>query len=140
MSSDTTTNAAETNTPKAGVLLVEDDPVTSFFMKKILSRHYNVQHAANGHDALSLVEENPFDVILMDINLGEESLDGVEVMKKIREDKKFDPIKILAVTSYALDEDRDRFLKEGFDAFVPKPVLQEGLLKEIESALQSPRA
>ncbi|MES2766670.1 MAG: response regulator [Bacteroidota bacterium] len=133
-----TENSAETN--KAGVLLVEDDPVTSFFMKKILSRHYDVQHASNSTEALSLVEEKTPHVILMDINLGEESLDGVGILKEIRKEKKYDPVKILAVTSYALDEDRERFLKEGFDAYIPKPVKQEPLLKEIECVLNTERS
>jgi CheY-like chemotaxis protein len=131
-------NSAEAK--KTGVLLVEDDPVTSFFMKKILSRHYDVQHASNSSEALSLVQENTPNVILMDINLGEESLDGVGILKEIRKDKKFDPVKILAVTSYALDEDRERFLKEGFDAFIPKPVKQEPLLQEIEAVLKHQRS
>ena len=130
-------NSAKINS--IGLLLVEDDPVTSFFMKKILSRHYDVLHASNSTEALSLVEENTPDVILMDINLGEESLDGVRILKEIRKDKKHDPIKILAVTSYAFDEDRERFLQEGFDAYIPKPVKQEQLFKEIETVLNLKR-
>ncbi len=138
MSEMGTENLAKTE--KAAILLVEDDPVTSFFMKKILSLHYNVHHASNSTEALSLVEENTPHVILMDINLGEESLDGVGILKEIRKDKRYDPIKIFAVTSYALDEDRNRFLKEGFDAYIPKPVKQEPLLKEIECALNTERS
>ncbi len=139
MSEVETENLAKTNTNKEAILLVEDDPVTSFFMKKILSRFYDVQHASNSTEALSFVEENTPHVILMDINLGEESLDGVGILKEIRKDKKYDPIKIMAVTSYALNEDRQRFLNEGFDAYVPKPVRQEALLKEIEAVLDSAR-
>jgi two-component system cell cycle response regulator DivK len=68
----------------------------------------------------------------MDINLGDEQLDGIDVMKKIRNELNINSCKIYAVTSYALFDDRERFLKEGFDAYFSKPINKELIIKTIQ--------
>ena len=80
----------------------------------------------------AVIEKFDFDVILMDINLGDDALDGTEVMLKIKANPNKNFIKIYAVTSYALPEDRDRFLNFGFDYYFPKPINKDLIIEKIK--------
>lgn len=123
------------NEYKPHILMVEDDPIVSLQMKKILAQKYEIDHAASYNEAFEKLINAPFDLILLDINLGSDSLGGVELLGFLREDPRFDDIKIFAVTSEPLDEVRGNFLVGGFDRYISKPVQKEELLNAIESAL-----
>lgn len=113
------------------VLIVEDDPINILVAEKLLEKHFNIYKAKNAKTAIASVTNNKFDVILMDINLGDDHLDGIDVMKKIRYELNINTCKIYAVTSYALPYDKERFLKEGFDAYFPKPINKKHIIKTI---------
>ena len=113
------------------VLIVEDDPINLLVAKKLLEKHFEITSATNGYQALEVIEKFDFDVILMDINLGDDALDGTEVMLKIKANPNKNFIKIYAVTSYALPEDRDRFLNFGFDYYFPKPINKDLIIEKI---------
>ena len=68
------------------------------------------------------VAESSFDAVLMDINLGKGKMDGVQTLHQLRALQRPNPMIVIAVTSYALPEDEERFLQEGFDAYMSKPV------------------
>ena len=104
------------------ILYVEDDAINALVISKLLKGVFNVTHVFDGETCMTRVERTPFDAILMDINLGKGKMDGVQTLHKIREIHQLDAMKIIAVTSYALPEDRERFLQEGFDAYMSKPV------------------
>ena len=116
---------------KKKILIVEDDEINMFILESLLKKEFSLSKAKNAGEALKLAEENRFDAVLMDINLGTDSIDGIEAMKRIRVMKKNRSTQIFAVTSYALPEDRERFLNEGFDAYFPKPLLKEDLVRQI---------
>ncbi|HXA01709.1 MAG TPA: response regulator [Cytophagaceae bacterium] len=118
-------------TEKKKILIVEDDDINMFILESLLKKEFVLTKAKNAGEALKLAEENKFDAVLMDINLGNESIDGIEAMKRIRDMEKNVDTQIFAVTSYALPEDRKRFLDEGFDAYFPKPLLKEDLIREL---------
>ena len=120
------------------ILYVEDDAINALVMVKLLQGHYHVQVAYDGEVCLALLHEHPFDLVLMDINLGNGKMDGIEILKKMRSEEAFRHIPVFAVTSYAMPEDEDKFLKEGFDKFFAKPVFKEDLLKGIASVLTDP--
>ena len=119
------------------VLIVEDDPINMLIAEKLFSKHFNISKATNGHEALDLVANSDFDVILMDINLGDETLDGIDVMKKIRTELQKPAMKIYAVTSYAMPEDRERFLKEGFDEYFTKPINKQAILERLNQEFKA---
>ncbi|HTF16556.1 MAG TPA: response regulator [Chryseolinea sp.] len=104
------------------LLYVEDDAINALVLKKLLGGLFNVTHVFDGESCMQLVDERSFDAILMDINLGKGKMDGVQTLHKLRELQRSGPFIIIAVTSYALPEDRERFLQEGFDAYMPKPL------------------
>lgn len=117
------------------ILYVEDDPINALVVQKLLKSEFNVIHSIDGETSLSMLEKERFDLILMDINLGKGKMDGVETMHQIKANPKTKHIKVITVTSYALPEDRERFLREGFDAYLAKPVDRAVLLKTIHQYL-----
>lgn len=106
------------------ILVVEDDSINKIVMKKMLQEiGYNkVKTAANGIEALKLIENNKFDIILMDIQMPE--LDGIETTHIIRENEKKsgEHIPIIAITAYALKGDKEKYLCNGMDDYISKPV------------------
>ncbi|MGD9818294.1 MAG: PAS domain S-box protein [Desulfomonilaceae bacterium] len=111
------------------ILLAEDELTNSFAAAQMLKRKgYDVVTVANGALTIEALQKSCFDVILMDIQMP--VMDGIEATKKIREgeagDKKKN-IPIIAMTAYAMDGDRERFLEAGMNGYVAKPVDMEQL-------------
>lgn len=104
------------------ILLAEDDSINQKVMQKILREkgHY-VDTANNGQGAVDLFKEGKYDVILMDIQMPE--MNGIEAAQKIKvkEDSK-NRTPVIAVTAYALQGDRERFLSMGMDDYITKPI------------------
>jgi len=120
---------------KKKVLYVEDDAINALVMKKLLSPHYDVQHTPDGTTCLSLLAAESFDMILMDINLGHGQMDGVEILHALKANPATSGITVIAVTSYALPEDAARFLQEGFNDYLAKPVDRKILLETLHQYL-----
>lgn len=117
------------------ILYVEDDAINALVMQKLLKAEFEVIHSVDGETCLEMLARENFDLILMDINLGKGKMDGVETMHQIKANPKTSRLKVISVTSYALPEDKDRFLKEGFDAYIPKPVDRQMLIRTIHQYL-----
>ncbi len=118
------------------VLIVEDEPTNLFFAEKMLQKMgFKTLTADDGTTALDVLEQSKVDCILMDIQL--KQMDGVQTTRAIRkhDGSKFDPdIPIVATTSYAMEGDREKFLKEGMNNYIPKPLKSaelKALLKKI---------
>jgi two-component system, sensor histidine kinase len=115
---------AQASIPSLDILLAEDNPINQLFMSRFLENAgHHVVIVENGHEALDALEKEPFDLVLMDIQMPE--MDGIEATRAIRsaDPSRFDPdIPIIALTAYALDEDRERFMAAGMNGFIPKPV------------------
>lgn len=118
------------------VLIVEDDPINLLIARKLLEKHFTITSVMNGNAALEKVNQYHFDVILMDINLGDEDLDGIEVMRRIRQQEHLNELKIYALTSYAMPEDKERFINEGFDFYFPKPINKDLIIEKIKSDIK----
>lgn len=122
---------------KPNILIVEDDNISLFVLRKMLESDYTVHSASNSREAFYKIKEITIDLILMDINLGEDSLDGIKLMKEIRANAVHQNLPVFAITSYAMAEDQSNFLQEGFDAFLPKPVKKDDLNKALEKAFSN---
>lgn len=112
------------------ILVVEDNPFDKLVVKVLLQNHFNITTAKNGHEALMALEEQKIDIVLMDINLGDENMDGTAVMKLIKNNKKHQHIKVFAVTAYP--EIENFYMEEGFDALYIKPVIKEEIFAFIK--------
>jgi len=119
------------------VLVVEDNKINQMITKKILEKNkMKCLVADNGMDAIKMVKENDFDVILMDIHMP--GISGIEATQKIREFNK--QIPILALTAVTIDENLDDFYRAGFNEIIPKPFKTEDFFEKIYRTLESKNA
>jgi CheY-like chemotaxis protein len=125
----------EENKKFGNVLVVEDDHIDTLVVKALLDKHFNLQIVQNGHQAIQIMKEHNFDIVLADINLGDEAMDGIKLMKTIRENKLHDSIKVFAVTSYY--ENRNFFIEQGFDELLTKPVIKEEILEILNASINT---
>ena len=84
-------------------------------------------------DAIKMVHENNFEVILMDIHMP--GISGIETTEKIREFNK--QIPIIALTAVTIDENLDEFYKAGFNEIIPKPFKPENFFEKIYRTLEA---
>lgn len=118
--------------PKAKVLVVDDNKINLYVAKNLLELYeINPKCVISGAQAIKAVEKfDTYDLILMDYMMPQ--MDGIEAMKKIREDHpEYLEIPIIAFTANAVEEARELLLREGMDDFIAKPVKGkdlEGLL------------
>jgi len=116
------------------VLLAEDNEVNQTLAVRLLEkRGYSVTVAGNGRDALHAIEREPFDIVLMDVQMPE--MDGFETAAAIREREKItgDRLPILAMTAYAMKGDEQKCLAAGMDAYISKPIHPRELYALLES-------
>lgn len=117
----------------AKLLLAEDSPDNVTLIKTYLKKsNIDVTIATNGVEAVELVKDNRFDVILMDIQMP--LMDGYQATQTIRETNQNVPI--IALTAHALAEHRAEALKSGFTDFLTKPINRELLIETVEKYLQ----
>ncbi|HEX76555.1 MAG TPA: response regulator, partial [Dehalococcoidia bacterium] len=118
------------------VLLAEDNASSQLVAKKTLEKMgHAVEIADDGLKVLHMVKENDFDLVLMDAEMPQ--MNGFEATRLIRkmEAESGQHILIIAMTAYAMKEDRDRCLEAGMDGYLPKPVTPEALRSTIEDLL-----
>ena len=116
------------------VLIVDDDKINSAMFNDLLSmRGYRVMIAYGGKEALKLLQSEKPDVILMDIQMPE--MNGFETMQRIRAQQEFTNVPIIALTSMAMDGDRERCLEAGANAYLSKPVPMAKLIKTIQQCI-----
>ncbi len=114
---------------KLRVLLAEDNPVNQKLAVALLARlGHQVQLAENGYEAIALRQAEPFDIVLMDVQMPE--LDGLEATRVIRQwesDHDQPHLPVIALTAHALQSDRDECLAAGMNGYLSKPVRSEEL-------------
>lgn len=110
------------------VLVVEDNKINQMITKKILEKNKMVCMVAdNGMEAVKLVKNNKYDVVLMDIHMP--GISGIEATQKIRA---FDTtLPIIALTAVTIDENLDDFYQAGFNEIIPKPFKPEEFFEKI---------
>ncbi len=119
--------------PSLSFLVAEDNLVNQTLIARLLvKRGHSVVLAQNGREALERLEKQPFDVILMDVQMP--GMDGFEATKRIREKEKASGTHqpIIALTAHAMRGDEERCLAGGMDGYVTKPVKLEDLFSVIE--------
>ncbi len=102
------------------LLLAEDNPVNQKLALNVLKKMgYAASVAENGLEVLKKLEEQDFDIILMDIQMPE--MDGLEATRQIRTLYPERPVKIIAMTANAMDGDREKCIDSGMDDYLSKP-------------------
>jgi len=115
------------------ILLIENDELNIKFVKIVLDRlGHRSDIAINGQVGVDLYKKNKYDLVLMDLEMPE--MNGIDAAVEIREYEKknnLEQVKIIAVTAYAMDTDRQSCFNAGMDDFLAKPFLVEELVELI---------
>ena len=117
------------------ILLVDDNALNRRVAKLFLKPGgYCITEAENGLEALKRLAEDRFDIVLLDIHMP--VLDGLATLKRLRASSEpWNTIPVIALTADAMSGDRERYLAEGMDGYIPKPIDQRELLAEITRLL-----
>jgi signal transduction histidine kinase/CheY-like chemotaxis protein/HPt (histidine-containing phosphotransfer) domain-containing protein len=116
------------------LLLAEDNLINRKLTRLLLEkRGHEVTAVENGEQAVARLEREPYDLVLMDIEMP--VMDGVQAAREIRKLEKTlgRRIPIIAMTAHALKGDRERYLGAGMDGYVSKPLLAQDLFAAVES-------
>jgi CheY-like chemotaxis protein len=124
------------NGSRERILIVEDNADTQLLLEHLLRRDYDIVISDAVSDAITTATSDPFDLLLLDINLGEE-LTGIDVLERVRSMPHHASIPAIAMTAYAMPGDRERFLDLGFSAYLSKPFTRTLLLSCVERVLQN---
>jgi CheY-like chemotaxis protein len=122
------------------LLIVDDNPINRKFLYYSLKKHYELETANNGLEALNILNEQDFDVVLMDLSMP--VMDGAEATLEIRKSINFrnKHIPIIFVTTNDFEHERRRCMENGGDDYLIKPVEINVLLSRIEFHLYQKQA
>jgi CheY-like chemotaxis protein len=113
---------------------VDDNPSSRELVRYALEPGYVVAEAVDGRDAIVQIRESPPDLILMDVQMPE--MDGYETLHEIRAHPESARIPVVAVTAFAMLEDRQKAFEAGFDGYTAKPINIAALRTQIDSLLK----
>jgi len=117
------------------ILVAEDNPVNAQFMRMLLTKMgYTAICVENGREALTELKSASFDLVLMDIQMP--VMNGVEALHAIRRLDQGADIPVIALTAFTMKEEQERFMSDGFDGYVSKPVEIGILVEEIERVMK----
>lgn len=112
--------------PEARILVVDDYLINLKVFKGLMKQtETQVFEAASGLECLDILKKKRFDIVFLDHMMP--GMDGVEVLHKIREEKLCEGTPIIMLTANAIAGDREKYLEEGFDDFLTKPIIAEKL-------------
>ncbi len=121
------------------ILVADDNEINMMTVGDYLVAHgFRLSQAGNGLDAINLVREQSPDLVLMDIQMP--IMDGLQAIKHLRAESKYDDVPIIALTSRAMVGDRERCLEAGANEYLSKPVNLKQLLSVIHSQLDARRS
>lgn len=118
------------------ILVVEDNPLNLKLVRDVLRyAGYHVIEAQSGEEGLRVARTDPPDLVLMDLQLP--GIDGFETLHGLRQGILGRGVPVVAVTAFAMAEDRQRVSLAGFDGFVEKPISVRELPGQIEAFLDN---
>lgn len=118
----------------AKILIIEDNEQNLYLETFILQKNgHEIIQARNGETGIALAAQTLPALILLDIQLP--GMDGYTVAKKLRKNPAINNIPIIAVTSYAMEGDRERILEAGCDHYIEKPINPDTFHAEITKYL-----
>ena len=116
------------------ILVVEDNPKNLKLVRDVLTHSgYEVIDATSGEDGVRLAQEKAPDRILMDLQLP--GIDGAEALRRIRASEG-SWVPVVAVTAFAMNDDRTRAFESGFDGYVEKPISVRTFLQQVRDFLK----
>ncbi len=114
-------NNMDNSYPLKKILYVDDDLQSRLLVKHLIGKHYDLTLIPTAEDALQVLDNQPFDLILLDIRLDGE-MSGIDLLSRIRQMPQHEGIPVLAVTAYAYEDDKRYLLSSGFTDYISKPI------------------
>jgi two-component system sensor histidine kinase/response regulator len=121
------------------VLVCEDNELNAMLVEELLRRRGHQAHVVrDGNEVLSVLEAEPYDLLLLDLHMP--GLDGFRVIQEIRARERHGGghLPVIALTARSREQDRERCLAAGMDGFLPKPINSAALWAAIAQILQPP--
>ena len=116
------------------ILVVEDNPLNLKLIRDVLQvSGYDVIEAQSGEEGLRVAQENPPDLVLMDLQLP--GINGTETLRRLRQGTLRPDVPVVAVTALAMAEDKEAAARAGFDGYLEKPISVRALPDQIEAFL-----
>jgi two-component system cell cycle response regulator DivK len=120
------------------ILIVDDNEKNVKLVREVLRfAGYRTLEAASGEEAITLAGEQLPDLILMDIRLP--GMDGLAAAELLKSQAGTGAIPVVALTSFAMKGDRERFLAEGFDGYLEKPISVKEFPDQVRHYLETRR-
>jgi len=117
------------------ILIVDDEPNIVLSLEYLMKKEgFEVLTAANGEEALQLIEQDQPDLILLDIMIPK--LDGYEVCQSVRADPACDRVRIIMLTAKGRAVEREKGLALGADAYISKPFSTREVVEKVRSILE----
>ncbi len=121
------------------ILVVEDNEKNLKLVRDVLQfEGYDVMEARSAEEGLTLATERPPDLVLMDVQLP--GMDGVEALRQLRRSSATASIPVVAVTAFAMRDDRARLLDAGFNGYLEKPISARALGDQVREFLDGREA
>jgi CheY-like chemotaxis protein len=119
------------------ILIVDDNPQNLKLARVVLANEgFDVRTAANAEDALQILRTVTPSLILMDVQLP--GMDGLELTRRLKADPATRPIRVIALTAYAMKGDDEKAFAAGCDGYITKPIDIERLASVVSSYLVKP--
>jgi two-component system cell cycle response regulator DivK len=116
------------------ILIVDDNEQNRKLARDVLEfAGFRTLEAAGGVEGLSLAVEHRPDLVLMDIRMPD--MNGTEAVRKLKQDERTAAIHVVALTSSTMKGDRERFLADGFDGYLEKPIRVREFPDQVRSHL-----
>jgi two-component system, cell cycle response regulator DivK len=125
--------------PSQTILVVEDNALNRKLVKDVLEHAgFTVLSVPTGEEGVQVATEQPPDLVLMDLQLP--GIDGTEALRQLRSHPSSRTIPVVAVTAFAMQEDRDHARAAGFDGYVQKPISTRALPRQVQRFLEAGHA
>jgi CheY-like chemotaxis protein len=120
------------------ILVVEDNPLNLKLVRDVLTvSGFEVVAAPTGEEGITLAGTCDPDLVLMDLQLP--GIDGYEALRQLRQNPQLDRVPVVAVTAFAMSEDRERAARAGFDGYLGKPISVRALPMQVSEFLSNGR-
>jgi CheY-like chemotaxis protein len=125
------------NAPAKRILIADDNVLNTYLFAEYLQEEgYQVVLACNGQEAIDLLQQTTFDLIIMDIQMP--VMDGLMTIGQLRQQDQFQHLPIIALTALAMPGDQQRCLQAGATEYISKPVQLKHLTRRIQHWLTVP--
>lgn len=115
---------------RSKIVIIDDNDDSRFIFRAFLEDRYEVIEFGDGQEAIANMKQSSPDIVFLDISLP--VVDGIEILRRIREDETLRHLRVIAFTAHSMLGDRERFVNLGFDGYLSKPINLDLIVQIVE--------